>query len=63
MAKILSILTVLVGLGLAGTPWLLRFTADRVAAADVVVGGIIVTVLGIFTTAALLAGGYRHPRS
>jgi|RhiMetdeSRZDD1v2_1073273.scaffolds.fasta_scaffold860003_2 hypothetical protein len=53
MAKLLSILTVLAGLVLAGTPWLFRFTSDRMALADVVVGGLVVALLGIFTTASL----------
>lgn len=55
MARILSIITALVGLALIGTPWVLRFTADRTAVADVVVTGIVVAVLGIFTTVELLA--------
>jgi hypothetical protein len=46
MSKLLSILTVLVGLALAVSPWVLRFRSDRVAAIDVLVGGIIVVVLG-----------------
>jgi hypothetical protein len=46
MSKVLSILVVLVGLALAVSPWVLRFRADRVAAIDVLVGGIVVVVLG-----------------
>jgi hypothetical protein len=60
MARILSVVTVLVGLALMGTPWVLRFTADRTAVADVVVTGILVAVLGIFTTADLLADDLRR---
>jgi hypothetical protein len=60
MARILSVVTVLVGLALMGTPWVLRFTADRTAVADVVVTGILVAVLGIFTTVDLLADDLRR---
>jgi predicted benzoate:H+ symporter BenE len=63
MARILSVVTVLVGLALIGTPWLLRFTADRTAVADVVVTGIIVALLGMFTTVDLLAGSLPHSRA
>jgi hypothetical protein len=55
MARILSIITVLVGLALIGTPWVLRFAADRTAVADVVVIGIVVALLGLFTTVELVA--------
>jgi hypothetical protein len=57
MARILSFITVLVGLALVGPPWLLRFSADRTAVADVVVTGIVVALLGLFTTVELVA----HP--
>jgi hypothetical protein len=44
---VLSWLIFLIGLILIATPWLLSFTADRVARLDVVVGGVIVAILGI----------------
>jgi hypothetical protein len=45
--RVLSWLIVLIGLVLIVTPWLLRFATDRIAQLDVVVGGAIVTLLGI----------------
>jgi hypothetical protein len=45
--QMLSWLIVLVGLVLAATPWLLRFTSDRVASLDVTVGGVIVALLAL----------------
>jgi hypothetical protein len=49
MTRVLAILTVLVGIILAVTPWVLRFAADRVALADVLIGGIVVAVLGLLS--------------
>ena len=45
--QMLSWLIVVVGLVLAATPWILRFTADRVASLDVTVGGVVVALLGL----------------
>jgi hypothetical protein len=45
--RMLSWLIVLIGLALAVTPWLLRFTGDRIARLDVVIGGVVVALLGI----------------
>jgi hypothetical protein len=49
MTEILAILTALVGIILAVTPWLLRFTADRVARTDVLIGGLVVAAPGLLT--------------
>jgi len=56
MTKILAILTALVGIILAVTPWVLRFSADRIALADVLIGGIVVAVLGLLSYEALASG-------
>lgn len=45
--RVLSWLIVLIGLVLIVTPWLLSFATDRIAQLDVVVGGAIVTLLGV----------------
>lgn len=50
MKNALSGLTFLVGLALITTPWVFHFTADRVALSTVVIGGLIVTLLGILLT-------------
>jgi drug/metabolite transporter (DMT)-like permease len=55
MTKILAILTALVGIVLAVTPWLLHFTGDRVARTDVLIGGIVVAVLGLLTYETLVS--------
>jgi SPW repeat len=55
MTKVFAILTVLVGIVLAVTPWLLRFTSDRVARADVLVGGIVVAILGLLSYQTLVS--------
>jgi hypothetical protein len=53
MAKIISALTIVIGIALAITPWVFRFTADRPALLDVAIGGIVVAVLGALTYGAL----------
>ena len=55
MTKVLAILTALVGVALAVTPWLLRFTTDRLAFADVLVVGLAVAVLGLLSYEAIIA--------
>jgi len=45
--RMLSWLIILIGLVLTITPWLLRFATDRVAELDVVIGGAIVTLVGV----------------
>jgi hypothetical protein len=60
MTKTLAILTALVGIVLAATPWLLRFTGDRVALTDVLVGGIVVAVLGLLSYQTLVSAGPRR---
>ena len=55
MTKVLAILTALVGVALAVTPWLLRFAADRLAFADVLVVGLAVAVLGLLSYEAIIA--------
>jgi hypothetical protein len=45
--RVLSWLIVLIGLVLIVTPWILSFATDRVAQLDAVIGGAIVTLLGI----------------
>ncbi len=45
--RVLSWLTVLIGLVLIVTPWLLSFATDRVARLDVVIGGALVALVGI----------------
>ncbi len=57
MNKVLAILTVLVGIVLAVTPWVLRFTADRVALADVLIAGIVVAILGLLSYETLVSAG------
>jgi drug/metabolite transporter (DMT)-like permease len=55
MTKILALVTALVGVVLAVTPWLLRFTGDRVARMDVVIGGLVVAVLGLLSYETLVS--------
>jgi hypothetical protein len=62
MSKLLSILTVLVGLAMAVSPWLLRFRADRVAAIDVLVGGIAVIVLGSLLYSTVTTSPVHRPQ-
>lgn len=45
--RVLSWLTVLIGLVLTATPWLLSFATDRVARLDVMIGGAVVALVGI----------------
>jgi hypothetical protein len=44
--RLLAWLTLLAGLVLAVTPWLLGFTGDHIARIDVLVGGLVVGLLG-----------------
>jgi SPW repeat len=61
--RALSGLTILVGLILAATPWLLHFRRDHVAFLDVLIGGAVVGVLGLVTTyMARLEPAPRSPR-
>jgi len=62
MIKVLAILTALVGVALAITPWLLRFTADRAAFVAVLVGGLAVAVLGILSYEAIVATRPHRPQ-
>ena len=55
MTEILAILTALVGIILAVTPWLLRFTSDWVARTDVLIGGLVVAVLGLLSYQTLVS--------
>jgi hypothetical protein len=55
MTKVLAIVTALVGVVLAVTPWVLRFTADRVARTDVLIGGLVVAILGLLTYETLVS--------
>jgi uncharacterized protein involved in cysteine biosynthesis len=48
--RVLSGLTILVGLLLAVTPWVFRFTSDWIALLDVAVGGLVVAMLGLIMT-------------
>jgi hypothetical protein len=47
MGKILAVLTMLVGLTLAITPWVFSLAGDRGAFVDVATGGVIVALLGL----------------
>lgn len=58
--RVLSVLTFLVGLVLAVTPWFLHFRSDHVAFLDVAVGGIVVAVLGLVTYMVGMAGPRPH---
>jgi hypothetical protein len=60
MQRLFSWLTVLVGLGLAVTPWLFHFTTDWVAFMDALAAGIIVALLGLGLTYAALGSTTDH---
>ena len=62
MGKYLAILTALIGLALAITPWAFRFTGDHVALIDTAVGGIIVAALGALTYQAMQSEAVQRPR-
>jgi hypothetical protein len=61
MVKNLPILTVLVGLALAITPWVFRFSADHVALIDATGGGIVVAALGALTYQAMSSKAVQRP--
>ena len=58
--RLLSWLTVLVGLVLIVTPWIFRFSADRTAVLDITIGGIVVALLGLALTS-VRPTPERHP--